>query len=285
MMNRTYALVCIAMAALLGAMGVSAGDYTFTATQARCLTGGGHEGRPHYSAWQPSSATIDFALDTVRITDGDNAYAMAITSAKMHGDTYVMAGNSGERTTMVSIKLNDNGTVIVKKIAGRASVEYMLNNDMRINRFIDELIPSDRIKEPPMEVVAALPPNEAFKALSKMTRPGAEQQPQRDRPLPVVEQLPVFPGGSVALDEYIATHFRYPEKALKNGVSGKIIVQLTVYKDGSVGDVKVVQSVDPDLDREAVRVCESLPKFLPGRINGQVVDMQYTVPITIDTQH
>lgn len=99
-----------------------------------------------------------------------------------------------------------------------------------------------------------------------------------------VEQMPQFPGGEAALMKYISSHIQYPTMAQENNVQGKVIVQFVVGKDGKVGDVKVARSVDKDLDREAVRVCKSLPKFTPGRQNGQPVSVWYTLPVTFKLQ-
>ena len=94
------------------------------------------------------------------------------------------------------------------------------------------------------------------------------------------EQMPQFPGGEAALMKYIQSHIQYPPTAAKNHVQGRVIVRFVVWKDGSVSEVKVVRSVDKDLDKEAVRVCKTLPKFTPGRQNGKAVDVWYTVPVT-----
>ena len=99
-----------------------------------------------------------------------------------------------------------------------------------------------------------------------------------------VEQMPAFPGGDAALLKYIAEHIRYPSAAQENGVQGRVVVQFVVTKTGDVGEVKVVRSKDPDLDKEAVRVVKSLPKFIPGKMNGQAVNVWYTVPITFKLQ-
>ncbi|MBR3452621.1 MAG: TonB family protein [Muribaculaceae bacterium] len=94
------------------------------------------------------------------------------------------------------------------------------------------------------------------------------------------EQMPHFPGGEAALMKYIQTHIQYPPTAAKNHVQGRVIVQFIVWEDGSVDAVKVVRSVDKDLDKEAIRVCKTLPKFTPGRQNGKIVPVWYTLPVT-----
>ncbi len=94
-----------------------------------------------------------------------------------------------------------------------------------------------------------------------------------------VEQMPQFPGGDAALMEYIESNIQYPPMYAEINVQGKVIVQFVVDKTGKVGEVKVVRSVDKELDKEAVRLCKSLPDFTPGRQNGQAVSVWYTLPV------
>ena len=95
-----------------------------------------------------------------------------------------------------------------------------------------------------------------------------------------VEQMPLFVGGDVALMKYSYSHIQYPPEATKNNIQGRVILQFVVDKTGEIGEVKVVRSVDKDLDKEAVRLIKTLPKFIPGRQNGQAVAVWYTLPVT-----
>ncbi len=99
-----------------------------------------------------------------------------------------------------------------------------------------------------------------------------------------VEQMPQFPGGEAALMKFLQSHINYPPMAAENNVQGRVVVQFVVDKTGKVGEVVVVRNVDKDLDKEAVRVCKSLPKFTPGRQNGQAVSVWYTLPVTFKLQ-
>ena len=99
-----------------------------------------------------------------------------------------------------------------------------------------------------------------------------------------VEQNPQFPGGDAALLKYVSDHIRYPSVAQENNIQGRVVVQFVVTKTGSIGQVKVVRSKDPDLDKEAVRVVKTLPKFVPGKMNGHAVNVWYTLPITFRLQ-
>jgi len=114
--------------------------------------------------------------------------------------------------------------------------------------------------------------------------PKEEKKPQKEEIFKSVEQPPQFPGGDAALMKYLSSHIQYPTMAQENNIQGKVVLQFVVEKDGHVGEVKVVRSVDKDLDREAVRVCKSLPKFTPGRQNGQAVRVWYTLPVTFKLQ-
>ena len=100
----------------------------------------------------------------------------------------------------------------------------------------------------------------------------------------VVEEMPSFPGGNVALMSYLNGNTKYPVVAQENGVQGKVIISFVVERDGSISDVKVARSVDPSLDREAQRVVKSMPRWTPGKQNGQTVRVKYTVPVVFRLQ-
>ena len=100
----------------------------------------------------------------------------------------------------------------------------------------------------------------------------------------VVEEMPSFPGGNAALMSYLNSNTKYPVVAQENGVQGRVIISFVVERDGSISDVKVARSVDPSLDREAQRVVKSMPRWTPGKQNGQTVRVKYTVPVVFRLQ-
>jgi len=100
----------------------------------------------------------------------------------------------------------------------------------------------------------------------------------------VVEQMPSFPGGDAALMSFLNKNIKYPVIAEENGIQGRVVATFVVERDGSITDVKVIKSVDPSLDKEAVRVLKSMPKWIPGKQNGQAVRVKYTVPVTFRLQ-
>ena len=101
----------------------------------------------------------------------------------------------------------------------------------------------------------------------------------------VVESMPEFPGGQQALFKYLSENVKYPVIAQENGIQGRVICQFVVNKDGSIVDVEVVRSGgDPSLDKEAIRVIKSMPKWKPGKQRGKAVRVKYTVPVNFKLQ-
>ena len=97
----------------------------------------------------------------------------------------------------------------------------------------------------------------------------------------VVEQMPSFTGGNGALMDYISKNIKYPTES---DAQGRVVVTFTVEKDGSITNATVTRSVDPAFDKEALRVINSMPKWIPGKRNGQNVRVRYTVPVTFRLQ-
>ncbi len=100
----------------------------------------------------------------------------------------------------------------------------------------------------------------------------------------VVEQPPQFPGGQAALLSWLSQNIHYPPVAEENGIYGRVVVSFVVESDGSISNVQVVRGVDPSLDKEAVRVTKAMPKWLPGKQNGQAVRVKYNLPVTFKLQ-
>ncbi|NMC37852.1 MAG: energy transducer TonB [Bacteroidales bacterium] len=105
-----------------------------------------------------------------------------------------------------------------------------------------------------------------------------EEEPEAE-PFVVVEEMPMFPGGDAALLAFIAENTQYPEVAKENNIQGKVIVRFCVTSKGTVDRVSVLKGVDPELDKEAMRVVQTLPSFKPGKQGGKPVPVWYMVPI------
>ena len=157
--------------------------------------------------------------------------------------------------------------------------------------------PTDE-EQPELVVVAYNPasvtPSNAVQPAQPETAPAAVEKVVKEKaPEPVeqdnkvynsVEQMPEFPGGVVEMMKFLQMNIKYPPMAAVNKIEGRVVVQFIIDATGQVGDVKVVRSVDEELDAEAVRVVKSMPKFEPGRQDGKAVAVWYTLPISFKLQ-
>ena len=109
--------------------------------------------------------------------------------------------------------------------------------------------------------------------------PEEEEEIEVEEIFDVVEDNPEFVGGMEKLYKYLSENIKYPEMAKENSIQGRVYVQFVVWKDGSIRDVKVVRGVHATLDKEAVRVVKSMPKWTPGKQRGKPVNARFTLPI------
>ena len=93
------------------------------------------------------------------------------------------------------------------------------------------------------------------------------------------EVMPNFPGGEQGLLQYISNEIRYPYRSQKNNIEGSVLMVFAVDIDGSISDIQILERVNPEIDIEAIRVVKQLPKFLPGKEDGELVKVYYTLPI------
>lgn len=106
------------------------------------------------------------------------------------------------------------------------------------------------------------------------------EQSEEEMVFLVVDEMPAFPGGQEALFKYLTDNVIYPQIAKENGIEGRVICTFVIEPDGSISNVEVVRSGgDPSLDKEAVRVIKSMPKWKPGKQRGQAVRVKFTIPV------
>ena len=106
-----------------------------------------------------------------------------------------------------------------------------------------------------------------------------EDEPEEPEVFMVVEDMPEFPGGTAALMQYLQKNIKYPSICRENNIQGRVLVTFIVNKDGAVVEPEVVKSVNPYLDKEALRVISTMPKWKPGSQRGKPVRVKYTVPV------
>ena len=141
------------------------------------------------------------------------------------------------------------------------------------------------IPEPEIATIPELPAEEIQKPTLPQDKKIKETMETHSKSVPdsvvfeVVEEMPDFPGGMKALMEYLSQNIKYPAEAHAKGIQGRVIVCFVVKKDGSIDNIKVVRSVDPYLDKEAIRVITAMPKWKPGKQRGETVNVKFTVPV------
>ncbi|HJW31075.1 MAG TPA: TonB family protein [Saprospiraceae bacterium] len=109
--------------------------------------------------------------------------------------------------------------------------------------------------------------------------PPVLEEPKEEEPFTYVEQMPTFPDGQEAMYKYIYDRIKYPAIARENGISGQVIVQFVVSKDGDIKNAKVMRGIGGGCNEEALRVVNEMPKWKPGKHNGRAVPVTFTLPI------
>ncbi|MDR0750763.1 MAG: TonB family protein [Tannerellaceae bacterium] len=111
-----------------------------------------------------------------------------------------------------------------------------------------------------------------------------EEEESSQQIFTVVEEMPQFPGGDGELLSFLGRSIKYPVIAQENGIQGRVTCSFVVNRDGSVVDAEILRGVDPSLDKEALRVINTMPKWIPGKQRGKPVRVKYTVPVTFRLQ-
>ena len=174
----------------------------------------------------------------------------------------------------------------IDAVAGRLKIEKATNSDVpfhvipltQTTALINDVQPQpETAKIAGSRLMEELKKQEAAKA--KLKKNDNESIANEEFVFVTVEEMPEYPGGNEALLKWIAENINYPVTAAENGIEGRINCQFIVRKDGSVDDVKVLRSLDPNLDSEAIRVLSALPKFKPGKQQGRNVSVKFSVPV------
>ena len=107
-----------------------------------------------------------------------------------------------------------------------------------------------------------------------------QQLVEKEKIFESVEQMPQYPGGNKAMMDFIHKNLKYPKAAIKNNVTGTVYVRFIVSKDGFVKDIQIQRGLSPEINAEAIRVVSRMPKWNPGKYNGKLVDVYFTLPIS-----
>lgn len=174
-----------------------------------------------------------------------------------------------------AIEKNIQGTVYLRFIIAKTGKV----DNVQVTRGIDPFLDNEAIR-----VIKMLPDFEPGIQNQKPVAvwysvPLVFQLPEED-PLPIAEQMPIFPGGELALRQYISENITYPEEAINNNIEGSVYMKFVITKEGKVEDVSLISSPNEMLNNEAIRLIQSLPDFSPGMQDGKPVSVWYSFPVT-----
>lgn len=241
--------------------------------------------------WSAPKATAATSAAAVRATETENVVATTVTNAKTISGILV---NAELKKPMQGVSIVIEGTTrgAVSGADGRFKIEankgetvcftfvgYAMKK-VTIEEATTDLGTIEMTIEPvKLEAVTVV----AF-APKKEEDSSAKSAPQKadkdgDFVFIVVEKMPEFPGGGQGLMKTIADQIIYPTEAIRKNIQGSVLCKFVVREDGRVGNVKVIQSADPILDDEAIRVLYSLPAFTPGEQRGKKVPVEFTIPV------
>lgn len=192
--------------------------------------------------------------------------------------------NKHEGKVNVECVVNSDGTVSDAKVLRSISPELDAEA-IRVIMAMPRWKPGTQYAHP-VNVLYVLPINftitQPYKSVEYTSdgteKPGIEAPPAKSgNVLRYVEQMPEFPGD---INKFIAQNIRYPKEDIKNQVEGRVFTQFVVNEDGSLSDIHIVRSVSPTVDAEAIRLVQAMPKWKPGKQNGQAVKTYYTLPLS-----
>ena len=232
------------------------------------------------------------------------ALVMAYMIAKNAYDDYQKAHQAQTQVTELTAltETKKEAKVERKEVVKQEKVEQVVEKVKSSIKFTapvikkdDEVRPEDEMKSQDeimnskvavgfANVIGNDESGEVLKAKEMIINEPVKPKEEENKVFDVVEQMPSFPGGMAALMAYLQKSIKYPPVAEENGIQGRVVCTFVVERDGSVTDVRVAKSVDPSLDKEVVRVVSAMPKWIPGKQNGQSVRVKYTLPVTFRLQ-
>lgn len=217
--------------------------------------------------WTPGkqrgkAVNVRYVIPLIFKLQGDDSDQTVLTKEEVHavdGAIRVLTNSDGQPTKPLylvdGVEVSDLNSIAPKDIESI----HVLKNDEVVSTY------GERGKNGVVKVV---------------TKHGKKSGEKVDEAFMVVEEMPEFPGGTGELMKYLSMNMKYPKDAYDNKVQGRVIVSFVVSKDGTIKDPKVIHSVYPSLDKEAIRVVEQMPKWTPGKQRGEAVNVSFTIPIT-----
>ena len=207
----------------------------------------------------------------MKVTDQSGSPIVGASVLIVNSTSGTLTDSEGNFT----LKVGDDQRISVSYI-GMKSVELSVKECLE-KQIKEVRLTSDADSGPQLTVVSQSSESASQKAPQHNT---TSELQNTEEVFMVVENMPEFPGGLNACLKFLADHVAYPKEAAEKKIQGRVIVQFVVMKDGSIANARVIRSVDPLLDAEALRVIGLMPKWKPGAQRGQAVNVKFTMPIT-----
>ena len=276
-------------------------------------------GRIKYALFAPLAAALLIASNiSCTSTENQEANTEAIASRAVEGEVFRVVeempefvGGMGECMKYLAKNIKYPTEAIEKGIQGRVIVQMVVTKegdiaDTKIARGIDPLLDAEALrvvssmpkwkpgkqKGEAVNVMYTLPvmfrlDGDADKketATPKEADTQTEAKVDENTIFQVVQEMPEFPGGMAECMKWLNKNVKYPATAMEKGVQGRVIIQFVVNRDGSISEASVARGIDPDLDKEALRVVSAMPNWIPGKQRGQAVRVKYTLPVMFRLQ-
>ena len=276
-------------------------------------------GRIKYALFAPLAAALLIASNiSCTSTENQEAKTKAIASRAVEGEVFQVVeempefvGGMAECMKYLAANVKYPTEAIEKGIQGRVIVQMVVTKegyiaDTKIARGIDPLLDAEALR-----VVSSMPKWKPGKqrgqavnvmytlpvmfrldgdadkkeaATPKEADTQTEAKVDENTIFQVVQEMPEFPGGMAECMKWLGKNVKYPATAMEKGVQGRVIIQFVVNRDGSISEASVARGIDPDLDKEALRVVSAMPNWIPGKQRGQAVRVKYTLPVMFRLQ-
>ena len=230
-------------------------------------------------------------MDTDKYMNGDFRISMTDSHDSLTGH---FIATTSRKTVPVSFGKSDS-IYVEEKTKSTTTTSKQTKKKRNTGTAATEKQPSEEVYERVMSKAQAMAdadaakgkPDKAVQSESAVrnetpahTAPVEDNEKADNTPVVSADMMPSFPGGDAALMRWLGQNIRYPADAMENGIQGRVFVRFTVDKNGNIHDPKVIRGVDPSLDREALRVINAMPRWIPGKNNGRAVAVYLTLPVT-----
>ena len=218
-------------------------------------------------------SSISLSMKSLTLVEGETSVLVATISPANASENNISWKSSNTKVATV----NKNGKITAVKAGSVKITASSGKKSATCNLDVIDTVEDDA--DVVEDIMASNEDNDEWVYIDQYDIVEVEPEPEEEEVFMVVEDQPEFPGGTAALLEYLRKNIKYPAICRENNIQGRVIVSFIVNRDGSIVDLEVVKSVNPSLDKEALRVVACMPKWKPGSQRGKPVRVKYTIPV------